>query len=989
MKKRRTARNILIALIPIFIIILGFSFFSGFRADIPPFSNKLDLVQPALSVACLDDGYYVLDDSSMRVVYVKNGVLQWQINSDGDTFSKAQSIASDDSGNLYVHDIQYDDQGVLIKKERVLRYNISGEFEKEIYSVEYHKVEDRPANVGKIASVKFVNGNIVILTRLDDAILMLINRANGLKGEERFVSEGIGSRALAMTVDSENRIYYTAKSGGIYRVDKEGETLIYMPAQTTDERMDTIAYMLDIDENGDIYFTDIGLRRILCLPYNKNAADGESLYQQVRVVVGNEGDDAEGINNSLLRYPISASYGKLITSDAESVECFTPQGESAGSFMSVELSGAQITIQWLGWCGLIGLGILALIALVLLPIRLIKRAEGITFKLGLLSLVIVLATTAVIAYIMLSDTGENIDDEFRKNITYLGQLISEGIDGDALREIDSLADIEGETYAELKEQMTTYIDAAYETDYGLYYLLYRRIAGVTCVVMDAENQFPCVYPQYIDEDLDQLIYADKEHAVTTNYRDASGIWAFCVYPIFDSDDEVAGVLELGINMYSMQQKRDSQTLEMLLTVAVIAVLVLLLLGEGIVFAEARGKRSLANGDGSELMLRLVMFLLMAAQSMQDSFIPVLAKDMYIPLPGIPDGIGATLPITLEMFMVAVVATIGGSILARISLHKALRGGLIVAIGGFAVSMLASDFYMLLLGKAIIGIGVGFSYITLNTMAANQSTPERSERLFSQLNAGMLAGTQTGIIVGAYLYAAASYTGAYAASVLFAVIALVIALTCVTRAMGFVAPNDDETKSISGVRFLFKRRTWSFILLALIPSLIAISFFEYYFPLFGTDNGLSEERIGQIMLLNGLCAIYAGPALTRKLLKKLGARMTTVLAGALFALTLLVFAVAPGIPGMLFLVCAFGLITGFSYSAQEAYFNRIEGISEYGTGRAMSMYSLFQGIAQAFAPVLIAAALLAGDSQGSYYLVYGLVATTLLFFLLSVKKRQQK
>lgn len=75
----------------------------------------------------------------------------------------------------------------------------------------------------------------------------------------------------------------------------------------------------------------------------------------------------------------------------------------------------------------------------------------------------------------------------------------------------------------------------------------------------------------------------------------------------------------------------------------------------------------------------------------------------------------------------------------------------------------------------------------------------------------------------------------------------------------------------------------FLLLALLPFLLALSYREYFIPLYAAEMGISETMIGRIYLGCGLLIIYAGPTLTEKLISRLGGKWTVALASLFICL----------------------------------------------------------------------------------------------------------
>ena len=175
----------------------------------------------------------------------------------------------------------------------------------------------------------------------------------------------------------------------------------------------------------------------------------------------------------------------------------------------------------------------------------------------------------------------------------------------------------------------------------------------------------------------------------------------------------------------------------------------------------------------------------------------------------------------------------------------------------------------------------------------------------------------------------------------------------------------------------------FLLLMLMPFLIAISYREYFFPLYAAEVGITEADIGRIYLLCGLLVIYLGPVLTKTLIGLLGGKWTVVLASGLMIGATLLFAFVPTMPAALVGVLLLSVAISFGYAAQSSYYAGIPRVQQYGGSRSMGVYSLFDNSGQTLGPVVYGVALMFGYQRGILAIGGGLLVLLVLFLVVNL------
>ena len=164
----------------------------------------------------------------------------------------------------------------------------------------------------------------------------------------------------------------------------------------------------------------------------------------------------------------------------------------------------------------------------------------------------------------------------------------------------------------------------------------------------------------------------------------------------------------------------------------------------------------------------------------------------------------------------------------------------------------------------------------------------------------------------------------------------------------------------------------------MPYLICASFLSYFFPIFGEENGLSTSFVAQAFLISGVIAIYLGPALTKVVSERLGARGGLILSTGIYVAAFVLFALHPTIGTCFFIIALLAVADSFGLSMQAVYFSALPEVHLYGSGKAMGINSTVESIAQTVGPMIFAAVLMLGVERGVMILAAGMGAMLLVF-----------
>jgi len=569
---------------------------------------------------------------------------------------------------------------------------------------------------------------------------------------------------------------------------------------------------------------------------------------------------------------------------------------------------------------------------------------------------------------MLSKIMDSNTLSSEKQVSLIADTLSGKIDTTAISMIDQPSDYGTERYAAIKAPLDETINTAYEREDYYYYMIYRAIDGKVVYIMDYEDTLPCTYPVYEDDpDLNEyaaVLHTGEELLVSeiSNY----GAWTFLLRPIVNESGEIVAELEVGQSLDVIQRNQAKLRWEMIINTAISTVVVTMLLLElTFLLKHIQRRRSAVDLDTTQLVpLRTLMFLIYLADSMQDAFIAILCSQLY--QGGLPfaDGVAIALPMSAQLLMMAMFSLFAGRLVERMGSRRVISGGMLVNMAGFLICLTLGSYTGILLGKMLIGAGMGTIYVSCNSVAATGG----SSALMADASADVSAGTLAGLTIGAGLASMLLSMGGW--RLIYLVGAIIIGLgLLLALSSGNVLPGKkqtgetEEVKGISLREFLFNRRVLGFFALVLVPFMMALSYREYFFPLFAEENGINEVRIGQIYLACGMLVLYIGPFLSSWMIKRLGAFWSILAASAAMGVNMLMFVFFPSLGTVIAGVVVLSLIISFAYTCQYTYFELTPETSKFGEGRAMGVYSVFESLGQTIGPVAYGALLALGYVKG--------------------------
>lgn len=903
---------------------------------------------------------YIIDQGKKTVLITDGqGKLLRSIDcgTDGDSEPYYASLVAEGAdGSIYVADTRYAGQGTRISQERIFRYDADGENGTCIYLIDYEAIEqEAPLQYGNILSLREENGALVFTRKTDNGLAVCqLDLASG-----RLQSAGYDLPGQYISdADAEPgtlRPIFTNRLGQVCTVT-DGATEVLLDEGRT-------SWMLCAEE-GRIYYSDIAANAVLC--YDLETGREEIVLEAPDILYG-----------------VQTAGGRLYTTDYMGYYMLE-DGEA--SYVDA-LTYSQPLLRCALWAALFLGGLLAVAVAYLLLAPALHRPKSELFQRMAIVLGVSLCMGCLVGYITITQMVSNQKATVMEQLNLFCDILVENTDTEALANIDSLADYKGEDFNQVKEPLDALTRMGYENGMYYYYAIYSTDGEVIYTIMDFEETLPARYPVYAyGEEGYTEVLAEGESVEFGGDVSSYGSWAFVLKPIRDAAGTPIAIMEVGTNLDDLDSQIQELVKEVALTILSMAVVLLMIIVEIIFYAEhrERKRKNLAlPGLAAQFPLRLLIFLAYLVDCMQDAFVSILANQLYTPILGIPQSVGAALPLSAQVFAAAVMAFLGGGLSRKLGVKKTLVAGFLLEITGCLLCGAGGTYFSLLGGKAVIGMGLGLIIVSLNAIAARGEDEAESAKAFTDISAGTLAGVTAGAGVGSIILSFGHYSMVYFAGAAILLIGLVLSFSGRDYKEAAVAKAKEE---VGFFRFLFNRQVITFLLLMLLPFLMGLSFREYFFPIYAAELGMSETMIGRLYLICGLLVIYAGPQLTGKLIARLGGKWTVALASGLIIAAPLLYAAIPTLATTIVGVLLLSVAISFGYAAQSTYYSELPSVEHYGGGRAMGIYSLFENIGQTLGPMIYGLAMMLGYRSGLGLIGGAMLALLLLFLACNGKKK---
>ena len=944
-----------------------------------PFETKFQFKNPALAAVNSKKFFCVVDDSGQRIVNVYNNEVVGTIiggKNSYDTFYQCRDIAVDEDNNIYILNMVLENNGMQIAKENILKYNSKGEFIGTIYEFAYNK-EHQPSFLGWLLSLKIINNNLFFIYVDTDAINIYKNLEGKISLEKRIKYEHADSEIINATLDENCNLYVTTKKGKILKIDNDTE-VIYSGNGFNDEENNeilSVPWDVSVDAKKNIYFTDIGSRTLRKISFNN-----------VENIIEIKDNDDFGANPIYNRVKISADGSILTTTDTHF--WLVQENQVLKSYDSLNYSLKNFTDKALIWLAFFAFVIgISFLLKKLWPFLINYRFSGVE-KNGIMIFFVAIIIAFIVGLVLLTNSYRLLNKQIVNNISSMTDMVSAYADGDALSRFKKLEDYNNVDHQTFKSKLDKIIGKSYDDNDNFYYVIYKtdkhsvyqvmNYSNTFCPLTTLDTNYKGSYYQHVMESGNPIIIDE--------FKDSTGYWTYGVGPIYNSESKVVGLVEIGRNLYTIKEEQKRIIINTIFDVVTAMVVIFLLMTELLYFGEylkRRYNQGFQNYDESVIgIIRPLSFILLVADFMQNSFTPIYVSSIYEPIFKLPTEIGIAIPLSAEVCTTAIFAWLAGILKNKIGLRMLLFSGTGISFCGFIISAIMPNIIVFIIGKAIIGIGMGFIHVALLTFISESEDEKTLSDGYAYYFAAYFAAINIGCVFGGVLANFIGQRQVYYVAAITIMLGTIIGIYLLQDLKINISAEkrEREESEISLWRFLFDPKIISFFLLVFIPYLIMSYFLYYFFPLFADQNHVTTTRIAQAFLLNGIFVVYLGPLLAPKLENVFSKKTTMIIGSLLSIIAILLFAITPGLTTAVIAIAVLGIADSFTFTAQNIYYNTLDIVNKFGISKANGIKNTFENIGYIFAPMIFGMAIIFGTSLGLMVISVVCLCLICLFFI---------
>ncbi len=913
-------------------------------------SNSVPFEKLSKAARCADGSFAVVFDSNKRIARVgADGSLIYLIparNAPEKGFFFANEIAFDPGGHLYVASTYLDTGTLAVNREAIVRFSPEGRWEGVLYSLE-HDPDQYVDNIGLIRSLQWTpDGLRFCLAREEGIHSLRVDPADGTKVDETITPFPEGAASV---------IYATISADGRELAYSTGATEIYtaVPGQTPSKRYDGRAlpdevYSIPSDlhyQDGELYFSDLGRDAIMRLA-GENAA--EPLFDRAIAL-------AHGYEDAFFECKGFQLEPDHLTLPNNGKVVYFPTGGSAAirTFDRARGTAALWGRRAALWSQM-GLFALLSVALVSLAIRhaspdrrrLAKQVALVAMMLG--------TAVGITTYMIFNNMNRRLAEEARNNLRgYLavGQLV---VDAEAVDRIQHVKHYMNEDYQAVLRQLRQTITREGEIASGTYSGVYKIFGDKLSALAYHDGLRGIFYPY--DYQYGQSIYAQVAQTgqpYVGEVVDIYGVWLNGVIPLVSTNGATVGLLEVGVDQSAQREANRELFKSTLIDLAMVLFVLLFIFFEigffsSHVLDQAGPDDERAGQRYDEGALRFVSFLAITGVFLSASFLPLYIKSLAPAVGRVPDLI-IGLPMVVETLCGALIALLYGHVRIRMGIKTDVVLACLVIMAGMVATGLATTFDRLVVGRVLVGMGMGLLMIAFRTYFLIEKNETRKESGIIALTAGVVAGINTGSVSGGMLADRVGMKPVFLIQAALLVLAAAAALVLVrNRRRG--KPAVAAAVALSPWTFLRDRAVWSFFVFVFLPVTACGLFLGFLFPLFAEAQGHTINEISLAFMLFGAASVYLGPSLTRLTTVLFGARRAMPVGALVMTGALLLFAYFQTLAAAYATIILFGLTESLLFNQGMSYYSSLPGVRRFGEDKAMGVYNVFESGGEALGPM---------------------------------------
>lgn len=353
---------------------------------------------------------------------------------------------------------------------------------------------------------------------------------------------------------------------------------------------------------------------------------------------------------------------------------------------------------------------------------------------------------------------------------------------------------------------------------------------------------------------------------------------------------------------------------------------------------AAAKAGVSDLDDTSVLMRNLAFFLIFGTDLSLSFIPIISRDMALQdTQLLSSAIAMALPIQAELLGTSIMALITGIYIDKKGWKPSFLQGIAFLAAGSLLSGLSANLWFFIAARAVVGVGYGLSWTSMTGCIGRLPTESARIRGYADLVAGIYAGSNCGVVVGAMLLERVHYGFIFALAVVMVGLSGLIGFKFVRNEVyepaSLEMAGSAKLARNSYITFFKDPAVIKFLLCISLPGMAMMMFLNYFVPLYSSELAISQSNLGRLFLIYGLCMIYLGPLLIDRLSRRLSAKQMLVLGGIAVGVSLLIFSQSIHGLTLVFVIFLISVADSFAISSKTAYFTNLEASVRLGIGKA--------------------------------------------------------
>ncbi|WP_208996532.1 MFS transporter [Pseudovibrio ascidiaceicola] len=363
--------------------------------------------------------------------------------------------------------------------------------------------------------------------------------------------------------------------------------------------------------------------------------------------------------------------------------------------------------------------------------------------------------------------------------------------------------------------------------------------------------------------------------------------------------------------------------------------------------------------------RIPLFVFCFADELQKSFLPFFSLEYYSENDWLEQDIMMGLPISAFMLVVAITSPFSGQLIERFSNKTLYLAGLVPAIGGYILCILAQSATDIVIARSITAIGYGIITISCQSYIAAVAAEGSQAKAMATYVGVTMTATMCGTAIGAILADWIGYKPVFAIAISLMVLAGILGWQMLQNDLPSLKTKTSSSApkaSKSLVTLLGNVQFVAILMLCAIPTKIILTGFLYFFvPIYLASLDASQSEIGRVMMVYSLIIIPISP-LASRLSDQLGKNLSVITYATIASgVVLLALYQNTDVVAVLIVVALVGVAHAFIKAPiMVAVMEAVEKDQHISKTGALSFLRMFERVGSAAGPLIVAAMLVRQD-----------------------------